>query len=284
MGITESRIKRIQKALSNIEISNYKVEQCSTESANGGALLYIKNDTMYKVRNDLKMYKSKNIESIFIEIIIVAYRHPDMDANEFNEQYLSILNEKLLPEKNKEIILIGDFNINLLRYNENDNFTEILDQIYSCSLIPGIRSPTRATSRSKALIDNIFSTDTANEVIAGNILTKLSDHLAQFLLFPIKRTKLEFKANNYCRNFKRFDPKVFLHDLQNIYWHTVLKLNEENVDNSFDRFFEIIETDTYAPVEKLSGKKQKLMLKPWLTKGIMTSVKKEYPLQKIHQS
>ena len=182
IGITESRIKRNQKALSNIEISNYKVEQCSTESANGGALLYIKNDTMYKARNDLKMYKSKNLESLFIEIIIVAYRHPDMDA---------------------------------------------MDQIYSCSLIPGIRSPTRVTSRSKALIDNIFSTDTANEVIAGNILTKLSDHLAQFLLFPIKRTKLEFKANNYCRNFKRFDPKVFLHDLQNIYWHTALKFNEK---------------------------------------------------------
>ena len=65
----ESGIKRNQKALSNIEIPNYKVEQCSTESANGGALLYIKNDTLYKVRNDLKMYKSKNLESIFIEII-----------------------------------------------------------------------------------------------------------------------------------------------------------------------------------------------------------------------
>ena len=69
IGITESRIKRNQKALSNIEIPNYKVEQCSTESANGRALLYIKNDTFFKVRNDLKMYKSQNLESIFIEII-----------------------------------------------------------------------------------------------------------------------------------------------------------------------------------------------------------------------
>ena len=100
IGITESRIKRNQKALSNIEISNYKIEQCSTESANGGALLYIKNDTIYKVRNDLKIYKSKNLESIFIEIIktnnknIVVgcvYRHPRMDANEFNEHYLEFL-------------------------------------------------------------------------------------------------------------------------------------------------------------------------------------------------
>ena len=47
IGITESRIKRNQKALSNIEIPNYKVEQCSTESANGGTLLYIKNIWMH---------------------------------------------------------------------------------------------------------------------------------------------------------------------------------------------------------------------------------------------
>ena len=56
-----------------------------------------------------------------------------MNANEFNEHYLSILNEKLLPEENKEVILMGDFNINLLRYNEGHNSTDFLDQIYSCS-------------------------------------------------------------------------------------------------------------------------------------------------------
>ena len=232
------------------------------------------------------MYKSETLESIFIEIIntnnknIVVgcvYRHPGMDANEFNKHYLSIFNEKLLLEKNIETILMGDFNINLLRYNENHNSTDFMNQIYSCSLKPCITSLTRLTPQSKTLIDNIFLTDTANEVIAGNILTTLSDHFAQLLLFPIKRTKPKSKANNYCHNFKRCDPKVFLQDLQNINWHTALNLDEENVDDSFDRFFQIIETflDTYAPIEKLSRKKHKVMLKPWLTKGIMTFVKKK---------
>ena len=100
------------------------------------------------------MYKSKNLESIFIEIIntnnknIVVgcvYCHPSMDANESNEHYLTILNEKLLLEKNKETILMGDFNINLLRYNEDHNSTDFLDQNYSCSLIPRTTSPTRVT-------------------------------------------------------------------------------------------------------------------------------------------
>ena len=90
---------------------------------------------------------------------------------------------------------MGDFNIDLLRYNEDHNSTDFLDQIHSCSLIPRITFPICLTPRSKSLIDNIFSTDTANEVIAGNRLTTLSDHLAQFLLFPIKKTKPGSKAN-----------------------------------------------------------------------------------------
>ena len=116
-------------------------------------------------------------------VVGCVYRHPSMDANEFNEHYLSILNEKLLLENNKEIILMGDFNINLLRYNKDHNSTNLLDQIYSSPLIPHITFPTHLTPRSKTLIDNLFSTDTPNEVITGNILTTLSDHLAQFLLF-----------------------------------------------------------------------------------------------------
>ena len=100
-----------------------------------------------------------------------------------------------------------DLNINFLRYNEDHNSTDFLDEICSCSLIPRITSRTRFTPRSKTLKNKIFSTDTANEVIAGNILKTFSDHLAQFLLFPIKKTKPESKANTYCRNFKQFDPK-----------------------------------------------------------------------------
>ena len=100
------------------------------------------------------MYKNKNLASIVIEINntnnknIVGYsvyRHPSMDTDEFNEHYFSILNEKLLLEKKKEIILMGDFNINLLRYNEDHNSTDFLDQNYSCSLIPRTTSPTRVT-------------------------------------------------------------------------------------------------------------------------------------------
>ena len=69
IGITEYTLKRNQKALQNIDIPNYNIENCPTEGPNGSTLIYIKNDIIYKVRNKLKIYQSEKLESVFIEIV-----------------------------------------------------------------------------------------------------------------------------------------------------------------------------------------------------------------------
>ena len=73
------------------------------------------------------MYKSKELESVFIEILnegkknqiyACIYRHPCMDLDIFNEQYLSkIMN--ILDKEKKLCYLMGDFNVDLLKA-END--------------------------------------------------------------------------------------------------------------------------------------------------------------------
>ena len=55
---------------STFELEGYIIiEHTPTESSCGGALLYIDHHINYKVRNDLKMYRAKELESIFIEIL-----------------------------------------------------------------------------------------------------------------------------------------------------------------------------------------------------------------------
>ena len=39
-----------------------------------------------------------------------------MDLSKFNNDYLNSLSETLLREKNKHIILMGDFDVDLLKY------------------------------------------------------------------------------------------------------------------------------------------------------------------------
>ena len=49
------------------------------------------------------------------------YKHPRMSTEEFNNQYMSHILEKISFE-NKGVYLLGDFNINLLNY-ETDRLT-----------------------------------------------------------------------------------------------------------------------------------------------------------------
>ena len=69
IGITESCLKKGISPLSNINLQNYKIEHTPTESEKGGSLLWMSSDLTYKVWNDWKMYKSKELESVFIEIV-----------------------------------------------------------------------------------------------------------------------------------------------------------------------------------------------------------------------
>ena len=78
-----------------------------------------------------------------------------MDPAEFNDLYLqNLLNT--LAFKNKDIFLMGDFNINILQYDNNKASQEFLDKIHSNFLMSYISSPSRVTSDSLTLIDNIY--------------------------------------------------------------------------------------------------------------------------------
>ena len=161
IGISESKLRANLNPLSNTTLKNYNVEHTTTESEKGGALSYISSKLNYKVRSDLKMYKTKELESIFIEIINkkgknqitgCIYKHPKMLISEFCEDFLNDLTEKL----SKEIYLMGDFNINLLNYQSVNHTTKSLGYICSSGFFPYINIPTRINSRSKTLIDNIY--------------------------------------------------------------------------------------------------------------------------------
>ena len=103
----KSRLKTDISTTTNI---GFIIEHMPTKSANGGAILYIKDTISYKLRPDLNVEKEKELESIFIEIFqknpkilyIIFYRHPCMYAKEFN-LFLKFLTERHAKENNKEV-------------------------------------------------------------------------------------------------------------------------------------------------------------------------------------
>ena len=109
-------------------------------------------------------YKPRELESVFIEtvnegkknkIYACIYRHPSMDIEEFNKKYMEPVLLKLSSE-NKIAFLLGDFNIDLLKTETDDDISNFYNILTSNLFMPHITLPTRITSHSKTLIDNIF--------------------------------------------------------------------------------------------------------------------------------
>ena len=115
-----------------------------------------------------------------------------MNINEFNVDYLNELLDKLSKE-NKTIFLLGDFNINLLKYDIYPPNNEFLDSLSSHYFLSHILQPSRVTTNSKTLIDNIFSNMAVPNTISGNLTASIPDHLlTQTLKNPIKLSLKSF--------------------------------------------------------------------------------------------
>ena len=78
-----------------------------------------------------------------------------MHSSEFNSIHLNDLLQKLLYE-NKKTFLMGDFNIDLVKYDMHGDSSNFLDAMYASFLLPYSSAPSRVTLHPKTLIDNIF--------------------------------------------------------------------------------------------------------------------------------
>ena len=224
-----------------MSLDNYSFESTTTETSAGGTLLYIANHLSYKCRNDLNIYKKSELESAFIEIVNprksniivgVTYRQPSMDLNDFNCNHLNKLLENISKEQ-KSVFLLGDFSVNLFNYNEHNQTNEFLDFLASNSFIPLILQPTRITSHSNTLIDNLFSNVIDPDIIPGNLTATISDHLPQFAIIPNMFGSIPSnKSNIYERDWSKFDRENFALDYFSVDWEDLLKLDELNAHNS----------------------------------------------------
>ena len=223
IAISESRLQKGKQHITNISLPNYVYEYTPTESSKGGTLLYLDKNIKYKLRKDLNIYHNGMIKSTFVEIInkneknMVAgciYKHPKQTIPDFSDNHLLPLLEKL-SHKNKQILIMGDFKIDLLNYN--DKYTaNFLDTMFSYSYLPLINTTTRVTDHSKTLIDNIFYNNPMLNITAGNISSVISDHLIQFLIEPSSsNAKLE-QTYQLQRCYKNFDKTKFKNDLHKI--------------------------------------------------------------------
>ena len=91
-----------------------------------------------------------------------------------------------LKNTNAEVVLSGDYNINLLNLECRLSFEEFLDFMLSNSFYPQITIPTRLDRNICTLIDDIFFMKLSSwfkDRTAVIIFTRISDHFPVFSWF-----------------------------------------------------------------------------------------------------
>ena len=132
-----------------------------------------------------------------------------MDLNDFNFNDLINLLDKVFKEQ-KSVFLLGDFNVNLVNYNNHNPTNEFLGTVASNSFVPYILQLTQLTSHSKTLIDDIFSNVIFPEAISDNLTLTIFDHFPQFMIVPnVFCNPPSNKANIFERDWSNLIKKLY---------------------------------------------------------------------------
>ena len=98
---------------------------------------------------------------------------------------------------------------------------------------PYIIQPTRVTSNSKTIIDNIFSNIISTDIVSGNLTATISDHLPQFLIAPeIFRNYPRNKSNYFERDWSNSNQENFTLDYFSVNWKNIINLQKIDGNHS----------------------------------------------------
>ena len=237
----------------------------------------------YEELAGLSKNTQSEFEALWLEIISpnkdnilvgVTYRHSKQKDKGFL-QFLSNTLKKVKKE-NKKIILTGNFNLNLLKFDKNKEINEFLDNLTAKGFTPHVLGPTRITENEQASLIDIFFIDFHHmQCTSGNILEKMSDHLPNFLTIEKLNYHIKKYDKPYKRDYTNFDEENLLKDIKKLNLNKqIQKINDlnEKYDCFHGNIMQVVNKN--IPLKKLSNKEIKRKKKPWITKRIITSIHK----------
>jgi hypothetical protein len=270
----------------SVSLPGYRHEsRVRPKKLGGGVSIFIRDHLPYSARNDLSQMKDE-CEAVFIEIdrsainarknVIVGciYRPPKTNADAFNESMRVILEN--ISRENKHVFLSGDFNLNLLNAGQHLLTSTFVETLFSHSLFPAINKPTRITSSSATLIDNIFANPLSNHSMTAGILTQIiSDHCPVFIItsFHCNPTDVRYVTK---RSFNDRNKQRFHNTLASTDWGFCL--SETDSQCAFSNFYETFTQcfDRCFPLKQIKiGYSNRL---PWLSEGLKMAIKRKNAL------
>ena len=248
----------------------------------GGVGILVSQELQCRPRKDLCL-NVPNFESITLEIrtksdsffVCTIYRPPNSKENEFNKHYKRLLGKFKEPQLKKLIIGL-DHNMDFKNHSKHPPTKEFIDINLDSNLIPTIIKPTRITRNSATLIDNII----VGKQEANIGISDISDHLP--LIFKSYQPKLYKKQplSLTTRAINEQKCEMINTRLQDIDWNK--NLHDKSANDAYTCFQLKVQEilDTEAPIKTIRIKPSNILQEPWMSPGLLKSVKKQKVLYK----
>ena len=232
-------------------------------------------DTLtYRERPDLTAV-TDNCEILFVEIKIGAknyligavYRPPSANPSAFLDELTTILSN--LNSAQTKCYICGDFNLDLTVRDQSSIVQNFLDLLHSFSFLPLIDKPTRVTSSSASLIDNIFSNSLKSHK-AGILIADISDHYPVFCTSDNLNLNQSPETIRY-RPFTENNKQSFREALLVTDWQIVF--NESRAQQAYTALSRVVcdaFNSSFPLIERLRTKTDS---NPWMTRGIKKSIR-----------
>lgn len=265
-------------------LSGYTTEYCNRDSQRGGgSAILAKSSLSYERRSDIS-FTNIQCESVWLEfdrnsiplnnantIVASIYRSPSSSYSEFCCQLEKILHA--LSSENKNIIICGDMNINIIDLNQQ-SCSEYVRCFLGFGLTSAINSPTRCDlAGSSTLIDHIL-TNITTYYTAGVIDYALTDHYPIFLLLGSQDLN-----RNLARTKSSFDASKFVEMIKAIDWTFVTE--ERCGEKAFNLFSNKIASCITQCTSVITVTQwYRSPRKPWISNALLRSITKKNNLMK----
>ena len=175
----------------------------------------------------------------------VAYRPPNGEPNELQ-------NHSKQEITNKELVLVGDFNIGLFDFNEGKMVQHFVNLMFRHGFISTINKLTRVTRNTATAIDhNITNSIINTEFKTVIVKTDISDHFLVFFIFTCVVNTEAREEFLYKRNYSSNSIETFKQKQLEVNWNEVKQ--STNANESYAKFSEICTSlyEEYFPKFKI---------------------------------
>jgi hypothetical protein len=172
---------------------------------------------------------------------------------------------------------MGDFNIDLLKYNSHTKTNEYVDNVFSRGFLPIITKPTRIFQSSATLIDHIYTNSISSDSSSGIIITDVADHFGTFHIVNNKSINTCNK-NQQKRIFSETNLSLFREYLDKSDFSSVIQSSDPDVSyNTFINMYKHIFQMAF-PLKHIKPNKKYIKKEPWITSGLLTSMRQKTKL------